>query len=66
MPATDVGGEREEGALPGRRREPAGRVREQSDDAQLALKTFIAVDPDSRRDWFESENSKNYPAYAGH
>src|SRR2546427_8781183 len=38
----------------------------QSDDAQLALKTFIAVDPDSRRDWFESENSKNYPAYAGH
>jgi len=24
----------------------------QSDDAQLALKTFIAVDPDSRRDWF--------------
>jgi enoyl-CoA hydratase len=38
----------------------------QSDDAQLALKTFLAVDPDSRRDWFESENSKNYPAYAGH
>jgi hypothetical protein len=38
----------------------------QSDDAQLALKTFIAVDPDSRRDWFESENSKNYPTYAGH
>jgi enoyl-CoA hydratase/carnithine racemase len=38
----------------------------QSDDAQLALKTFLAVDPDSRRDWFESENSKNYPAYSGH
>src|SRR5690349_629104 len=38
----------------------------QSDDARLALKTFIAVDPDSRRDWFESENSQNYPAYAGH
>ncbi len=38
----------------------------QSDDARLALKTCIAVDPDSRRDWFESENSKNYPAYAGH
>jgi enoyl-CoA hydratase len=38
----------------------------QSDDAQLALKTFLAVDPDARRDWFESENSKNYPTYAGH
>jgi enoyl-CoA hydratase/carnithine racemase len=38
----------------------------QSDDAQLALNTFLAVDPDSRRDWFESENSKNYPAYSGH
>jgi len=38
----------------------------QSDDAQLALKTFLAVDPDSRRDWFESENSRNYPAYSGH
>jgi len=38
----------------------------QSDDAQLALKTFLAVDPDSRRDWFESENSPNYPAYSGH
>ena len=24
------------------------------------------VNPESRRDWFESENSKNYPAYAGH
>jgi enoyl-CoA hydratase/carnithine racemase len=38
----------------------------QSDDAQLALKTFTAVDPASRRDWFESENSKNYPTYSGH
>jgi enoyl-CoA hydratase/carnithine racemase len=38
----------------------------QSDDAQLALKSINAVDPDSRRDWFESENSKNYPAYVGH
>ena len=37
-----------------------------TNDGQLALKTFIAVDPDSRRDWFDSENSKNYPAYAGH
>src|SRR6476469_2268154 len=34
----------------------------QSDDAQLALKTCIAVDPESRRDWFESESSKSYPA----
>ena len=38
----------------------------QSDDAQLALETINDVDPDSRRDWFESENSKNYPTYAGH
>ena len=38
----------------------------QSDDAQLALKTCIAVDPESRRDWFESESSKSYPAYSGH
>jgi hypothetical protein len=38
----------------------------QSDDARVALKDVIAVDPESRRDWFESENSKNYPAYAGH
>jgi len=38
----------------------------QSDDAQLALKTCIAVDPESRRDWFESESSKRYPAYSGH
>jgi enoyl-CoA hydratase/carnithine racemase len=38
----------------------------QSDDAQLALKTILAVDADSRRDWFESERSKSYPAYSGH
>jgi enoyl-CoA hydratase/carnithine racemase len=38
----------------------------QSDDAQLALTTCIAVDPESRRDWFESESSKTYPAYSGH
>jgi enoyl-CoA hydratase/carnithine racemase len=38
----------------------------QSDDAQIALKTVVAVAPDSRRDWFESESSKNYPAYTGH
>ena len=38
----------------------------QSDDAQVALKTCLAVDPDSRRDWFESENSHNYPTYSGH
>jgi len=29
----------------------------QSDGAQLALKTFLAVKPDSHRYWFESENS---------
>ena len=38
----------------------------QSDDAQVALKTFRSVDPDSRRDWFESESSKTYPEYSGH
>jgi len=38
----------------------------QSDDAKVALSTFVAVDPDERRDWFESANSKNYPAYSGH
>jgi hypothetical protein len=37
-----------------------------SDDAKVALGTFVAVDPDERRDWFESANSKNYPAYSGH
>jgi hypothetical protein len=38
----------------------------QSDDAQVALSTFLAVDPASRRDWFESESTKTYPAYSGH
>src|SRR4029077_8176224 len=38
----------------------------QSDDAKVALSTFVAVDPDERRGWFESANSKNYPAYSGH
>jgi hypothetical protein len=37
----------------------------QSDDAQVALSTFLAVDPDERGDFFESANSKNYPAYKG-
>ena len=37
----------------------------QSDDTKVALSAFLAVDPDARRDWFESENSKNYPAYKG-
>ena len=38
----------------------------QSDDSQLALSSFLAVDPASRRDWFESTSSKSYPAYCGH
>ena len=38
----------------------------QSDDAQLALSSFLAVDPASRRDWFESSSTKSYPAYSGH
>jgi len=38
----------------------------QSDDAQLALKTFLEVDPASRRDWFETKGSKTYPTYSGH
>lgn len=38
----------------------------QSDDAQLAPKTFLAVDPASRRDWFETASSKTYPSYSGH
>jgi enoyl-CoA hydratase/carnithine racemase len=38
----------------------------QSNDAQLALGSFLAVDPASRRDWFESASSKSYPAYSGH
>jgi enoyl-CoA hydratase/carnithine racemase len=38
----------------------------QSDDAQVALSTFLAVDPASRRDWFESKSTKTYPTYSGH
>src|SRR5690348_17623345 len=38
----------------------------QSDDAQLALSSFLSVDPASRRDWFESASSKTYPSYSGH
>jgi enoyl-CoA hydratase len=38
----------------------------QSDDAQLALSSFLDVDPASRRDWFESSSTKTYPAYSGH
>jgi enoyl-CoA hydratase/carnithine racemase len=38
----------------------------QSDDAKLALQTFLAVDPTSRREWFESVSTKTYPAYSGH
>ncbi|GAA3316290.1 enoyl-CoA hydratase/isomerase family protein [Arthrobacter ramosus] len=38
----------------------------QSDDAKVALNDFLSVDPAARRDWFESENSKNYPEYSGH
>ncbi len=37
----------------------------QSDDAKVALKTFLSVDPASRRDWFEPANSMNYPTYSG-
>src|SRR3982074_2464633 len=38
----------------------------QSDAAHLAPQTSIAMDPGLGRDWFGSENSKNYPTYAGH
>jgi enoyl-CoA hydratase/carnithine racemase len=38
----------------------------QSDDAKLALQTFLAVEPASRREWFESVSTKAYPAYSGH
>jgi hypothetical protein len=37
----------------------------QSDDAQLALKAYIAQDLNARRDWFESASSKRYPSYSG-
>jgi hypothetical protein len=38
----------------------------QSDDARLAMTTILGVSPENARDWFESENSKNYPSYSGH
>jgi len=38
----------------------------QSDDAKVALGAFLAVEPASRRDWFESKSTKTYPAYSGH
>lgn len=38
----------------------------QSDDAKVALGAFLAVEPASRRDWFESRSTKTYPAYSGH
>ena len=38
----------------------------QSDDVQLAVNAILAVEPASRRDWFESQNSNNYPTYGGH
>jgi enoyl-CoA hydratase len=37
----------------------------QSDDAKLALQTFLAVDPGSRRQWFETTSTKTYPSYSG-
>jgi enoyl-CoA hydratase/carnithine racemase len=37
----------------------------QSDDAKLALQTFLAVDPASRREWFETVSTKTYPGYSG-
>jgi enoyl-CoA hydratase/carnithine racemase len=37
----------------------------QSDDARLALKTYIDVPLDKRRDFFESESSSGYPVYSG-
>jgi hypothetical protein len=33
---------------------------------QLAVKTILAVEPASRRDWFEFHNTNNYPTYGGH
>ena len=37
----------------------------QSDDAKLALQSFLAVDPASRREWFETASTKTYPIYSG-
>jgi len=38
----------------------------QSDDAQLAMTTILAVDPKSARDWFEESSTRTYPTYSGH
>jgi enoyl-CoA hydratase len=38
----------------------------QSDDAQLAMTTILAVDPKSARDWFEESSTGTYPTYSGH
>ena len=38
----------------------------QSDDAQLAMTTILAVDPKSARNWFEESSTGTYPAYSGH
>ena len=38
----------------------------QSDDAQLAMTTILAVDPKSARDWFEQSSTGTYPTYSGH
>jgi enoyl-CoA hydratase len=37
----------------------------QSDDAQLAMTTILAVDPKSARDWFEESSTGTYPVYSG-
>jgi enoyl-CoA hydratase len=37
----------------------------QSNDVQLAAKAFLAVDPASRCDWFETPSTKTYPSYTG-
>ena len=37
----------------------------QSDDAQLAMTTILAVDPKSARDWFEESSTGTYPTYSG-
>ena len=38
----------------------------QSDDAQLAMTTILAVEPKSARDWFEESSTGTSPAYSGH
>jgi hypothetical protein len=29
------------------------------------MTTILGLNPENARDWFESENSKNYPTYSG-